>query len=80
MIGALLGLRFTALALIPAALLITAIAAGYGLATHQSSMVLLSGLLATLVLPQLCFALAMYSKSWIVSERALPDQIFAQTR
>jgi hypothetical protein len=62
-IGVLLGLRSTVLALIPALLLLTAIAAGYGLVTHQSGMVFLTGLLAALVVPQLGFALAMYSKS-----------------
>jgi hypothetical protein len=56
MIGVLLGLRSTALALIPAVLLLTAIAAGYGLATHQSGMAFLTGFLAALVVPQIGFA------------------------
>ena len=56
MIGVLLGLRSTALALISAVLLLTAIAAGYGLATHQSGMAFLTGFLAALVVPQIGFA------------------------
>ena len=63
MIGVLLGLRFTALALMLAVLPLTTIAAGYGLATHQGSMVGVVGVLAAFVVPQLGFALAVFSKS-----------------
>jgi hypothetical protein len=59
-IGVLLGLRYTALVLIPAELLTTASTAAYGLVTHQSVIVVLIAVLGALFLPQLGFALAIY--------------------
>ena len=63
-IGALLGFRFTALALIPAALLVAAIAAGYGIATHQPTVVVVIAVLAALVLLQIGFALGALQIYW----------------
>ena len=59
-IGLLIALRYTALALIPAVLLVTASAAAYGVATHQPSIVVVIAALAALSLPQIGFALGIY--------------------
>lgn len=59
-IGLLIGLRCTALVLIPVTFLVAVSTAGYGLATHQSSAAVLMGLLAAFLFPQIGFALAIY--------------------
>jgi hypothetical protein len=77
-IGLLLGLRSTALILIPAVPVLTATEAGCCVATNQSAIVLIVCLFAALFVPQICFALAMYFKTRMVG-RTLPNQMLVQT-
>ena len=59
-IGLLIALRYTALALIPVVLLVTVSAAAYGVATHQPGIVVVIAALAALWFPQIGFALGIY--------------------